>query len=229
MTRTLILSAVTGILGAFVVLALGGMRSGRDWAHAGESQLTCGPTAANRTHVTLPFTPGDSLTITLPGTVRYRPGDKTEAVISGDAALVDHVRIENDTLSLDCDPSSSKLDIDLTGPAITNWKLTSSANLTLTGLSQGQLRLTMTGSGNVVATGAVETVGLKITGSGSAELKSLVTKSAEIKTTGSGGARLTAETSAGVSISGSGNVELFGHADLSRSKVTGSGRIMQVP
>lgn len=235
MTRTLIFFAATGILSAFVFPALGVMLSGQYWPHPGTlplvSQLPCGSTTSTRTQVTLPFTPGDTLTITLAGSVRYRPGDKAEAIVRGDAALVDHVRMENGALSLDCEPNglSSKLEIDLTGPAITDWKLLSSANLTLTDISQAQLQLTMTGSGNVVATGAVETVGLKTTGSGKAELKSLVAKSAEIETTGSGGAQLTAETNADVSISGSGSVELFGHPNLRRSKATGSGRIIQAP
>jgi hypothetical protein len=124
---------------------------------------------------------------------------------------------------------SAELEIDLTGPAITDWNLLGSANLTLTDNSQRQFRLNIKGSGNVMATGAVETVELKISGSGSAQLKSLVAKSAEIEIRGSGGAQLTAETNAAVSISGSGNVELFGHPNLSRSEVRGSGRIIEEP
>ena len=86
----------------------------------------------------------------------------------------------------------------MTGPAITDWKLLSSADLTLTDIRQRQLRLNIRGSGNVVATGAVETVGLKISGSGNAQLKSLVAKSAEIEIRGSGSTQLTAETNANV-------------------------------
>src|ERR1700679_40457 len=105
MTRTSIFIAVTGILSAFVLLAPGGVGlSGRYRADAATvAQSTCAPTASKRTQVTLPFTPGASLAITLPGSVRYQPGDKAEAVVTGDAALLDHVHIENDTLSLDCE------------------------------------------------------------------------------------------------------------------------------
>jgi len=232
MTRTLILFAVTGIFGAFVVLAPGVVPSGRYRADAATaSRSICGSTSSDRTQVILPFTPGDSLAITLPGSVRYRPGDKAEAVVTGDAALLDHVHIENDTLSLDCElvERAPDLEIDLTGPAITDWKLLGSANLTLTDISQRRLQLNIKGSGNVMATGAVETVGLKISGSGKAQLKSLVAKSAEIEIRGSGGTQLTAETNAEVSIYGSGNVELFGRPNLSRSEVRGSGRIITVP
>ena len=232
MTRTLIFIAVTGIFCAFVFLAPGVVLSSRYWADAATvPRSICGSTSSNRTHVTLPFTPGDSLAITLPGSVRYRPGDKAEAVVTGDAALLDHVHIENDTLSLDCELAgrSPELEIDLTGPAITDWKLLGSANLTLTDISQRQLQLNIKGSGNVMATGAVEAVGLKISGSGKAQLKSLLAKTAVIEIRGSGGTQLTAETNAEVSISGSGDVELFGHPNLSRSEVRGSGKIVEVP
>ncbi len=41
--------------------------------------------------------------------------------------------------------------------------------------------------------------------------------------------QMTAQTDADVSISGSGNVELWGHPTLRRSAVRGSGRVMQMP
>jgi hypothetical protein len=235
MTRPLILCAVAGILVAFAVPAPGFTPSGHYWAHTESlwrlSQSTCAPTGSNRTQVALPFTPGDSLRIALPGSVRYRPGDKAEAVVSGDAALVEHVRIDNGTLYLDCQPDgfSSKLEIDLTGPAITSWAVVGSAKLALTDIAQRQFLLTISGSGNVTATGAVETIGLKVSGSGDADLKGLVAKSVEVKISGSGGAQLTADKDSAVSISGSGNVRLFGHPTLSRSEVTGSGKIVQIP
>jgi hypothetical protein len=235
MTRYLICFAVAGIFSAFVLPAFGVAPSGSYWAHPRPlwrvSQSSCGPTTSDRKQVTLPFTVGDSLTIALPGSVRYRPGDKAGAIVSGDAALVDHVRIENDTLSLDCEPDgrSPRLEIDLTGPAIADWKILGSAALTLTDIAQRQFRLRISGSGDAIATGAVETIGLKISGSGDADLKNLVAKSAEIEISGSGHAHLTAETNADVSISGSGGVKLFGRPTLSRSRVTGSGKIVQEP
>jgi hypothetical protein len=233
--RILIFLTATGIVSAFVFPALGVAPSRTYWTGTASlsfvSQSNCGPATSNRKQVTLPFKPGDSLTIALPGSVRYRPGDKAEAIVSGDAALVDHVRIENGTLSLDCEPDglSSKLEIDLTGPAIADWKILGSAKLTLTDIAQRQFRLSISGSGDAIATGAVETIGLKISGSGEADLKNLVAKSAEIEISGSGHAYLTAETNADVSISGSGAVKLFGHPTLSRSRVTGSGKIVQEP
>jgi len=49
--------------------------------------------------------------------VHYQPGGKAEAVVSGNPALLDHVRLEGGRLSLDCHPgwSMSKFDVSLSG------------------------------------------------------------------------------------------------------------------
>ncbi|WP_133705172.1 GIN domain-containing protein [Rhizobium sp. BK313] len=235
MTGKLAFVATTGLIGAVVFLALGIGLSGREWANAthlwGAVPSTCGSTASTKQQVTLPFTASDSLAIDLPASVRYQPGDKAEAIVSGDPALIDHVRMEGGRLSLDCDPGwfESRLDVSLSGPAISNWKLLGSGDLTLSQINQPQLRLNIRGSGSVAATGTADTVGLNISGSGAARLKDLAAKSVQIDIRGSGDAQMTAQADADVSISGSGNVELFGRPILRRSEIRGSGRIVQVP
>ncbi|NTG48152.1 DUF2807 domain-containing protein [Agrobacterium rhizogenes] len=235
MTGRLAFVATAGLIGAVVFLALGIGLSGRDWAEArhlwGAMPSTCGSAASTSQQVILPFTAVDRLVINLPASVRYQPGDKAEAIISGDPALLDHVRMEGGKLSLDCDPGwvDTRLDVSLSGPAIADWKLLGSGNLTLSQINQPLLRLSIRGSGSVAATGAADTVGLEISGSGAARLKNLTAKSAEIKVRGSGDVQLAAQVDADVSISGSGNVELFGRPVLRRSEIRGSGRIRQVP
>jgi len=108
-------------------------------------------------------------------------------------------------------------------------KLLGSGDLTLSQINQPQLRLSIRGSGSVAATGAADTVGLNISGSGAARLKDLAAKSVQIDIRGSGDAQLSAQADADISISGSGNVELFGRPILRRSEIRGSGRIVQVP
>lgn len=227
--------ATTGLIGAVAFLTLGIGLSGRDWADArqlwGAMPSACGSTASIKQQVTLTFATSDSLTIDLPASVSYRPGNKAEAIVTGDPALIDHVRMEGDRLSLDCDPGwfASKLAVSVSGPAITDWKLLGSADLTLSQINQPQLRLSIRGSGSVAATGAVDAVDVDISGSGAARLKELTAKTAQIKIRGSGDAQMTAQTDADVSISGSGNVEISGHPVLRRSEIRGSGRIIQVP
>ncbi|PTE09761.1 GIN domain-containing protein [Mesorhizobium helmanticense] len=235
MTGKLAFIATTGLIGAVVFLALGIGLSGPGWANAGgwwiAGQSTCGAATSTRREVTLPFSAGDSLTIDLPASVHYQPGDKAEAVVSGDSALLDHVRMEGGRLSLDCEPGwfASRLDVSLSGPAISEWKVLGSGDLALSQINQPELRLSIRGSGSVTATGVAQTVGLDISGSGSGELKDLIAQSARIEIRGSGDAQITAQADADVSISGSGDVELYGHPTMRRSQVRGSGSITQVP
>jgi len=99
----------------------------------------------------------------------------------------------------------------------------------LSQINQPQLRVSIKGSGSVAATGAVDMVGLDISGSGAARLRDLTAKSVQIDIRGSGDAQMTAQADADVSISGSGNVELFGRPVIRRSEIRGSGRIVQAP
>ena len=68
----------------------------------------------------LPSATTDRLVINLPASVQYQPGDKAEAIVSGNPTLLGHVRLQNGKLSLNCDPSwvESRLDVSLSGPAI---------------------------------------------------------------------------------------------------------------
>jgi hypothetical protein len=235
MSGKLAFVATTGLIGAVVLLTVGIGFSGRDWADArqlwGAMPSTCGSAASTRQQVTLPFTAADSLIIDLPASVRYQPGDRAEAVVSGAPALLDHVRMEDGRLSLDCDPgwSTPRLEVALTGPAITHWELRGNVDLSMAQIDQRELQLNIRGSSSVAASGATETVGLNISGSGDAELKSLTSQSAQIEIRGNGKVQVTAQADADVSISGNGFIELFGHPKLRRSEIRGNGRIVQMP
>ena len=235
MTGKLALVATAGLVGAALFLAVGIGLAGPDWVNAGGSwisgQSTCGAITSVRKEVTLPFSANDSFTIALPASVRYQLGDKAEAVVSGDSTLIDHVRMEGSQLSLDCETGwfSPRLDVTVSGPAISDWRLVGSGELTLSQVNQPELRLNIRGSGSVVATGTTQTVDLEISGSGSGRLKDLIAQSAQVEIRGSGDAEITAQSDADVSITGSGDVDLYGHPTMRRSQVRGSGSITQVP
>lgn len=235
MARKLAFFATTGLIGAAALLTLGVALSGRGWSdtlHVWSGKAACGAGASGQEQVTLPFTASDSLVINLPAaSVHYQPGEKAEAVISGNPALLAHVSIEAGKLSLDCEPGwfASPLEVKLSGPPITIWELRGSGDLTLSQINQPRLEVSIKGSGNSSASGTVETVDLTISGSGSARMQELTAKSAQVTIRGSGNARMTAQADADVSISGSGNVELFGGPVLRRSEIRGSGRILQMP
>ena len=233
MSGKLAFAATAGLAGAAVFLAMGIGLSGPNWVYAGGSwiggQSTCGKSTGTTKEVTLPFSPGDSFTIAVPSSVRYQPGDKAQAVVSGDSVLVDHVRLAGSKLSLDCDPGwfDNRVDVVVSGPAITDWKISGSGDLALDQINQPALRLDIRGSGSVSAAGTAQTIDLRVSGSGSGHLKDLITQSAKVDIRGSGNAEITAQTDADVMISGSGDVDLYGHPTMKRSEVRGSGSISQ--
>ncbi|WP_342782278.1 GIN domain-containing protein [Aliirhizobium smilacinae] len=192
---------------------------------------TCGPSGSTRQQITLPLAAIDGLAISLPATVRYQPGGEAQAIVSGDQTLLEHVRLENGRLDLDCEPGwpSPRLEVSISGPPITEWKMLGNVDLSLTNIDQPQIRFVIQGSGNITAAGTTESVRMEISGSGAANLKELSSQSTEIEVRGSGDAQITAKATADVSISGSGNVELFGNPMLRRSEIRGSGRIQQFP
>ncbi len=232
MAGKLALVAVAGLLGAAVLLPLGVGLSGRDLA--GLSELlgggpACGAVTGAERQVALPLASTGRLVIALPATIRYKPGGQAEVRVRGAAALVDHVRLEGDTLRLDCNQGwhGARLAVEVSGPAIADWTLLGSGKLDLPAVDQPALRLRLRGSGDIAAAGAAERVEVEVRGSGKARLKELAARSAEISIRGSGDAQLTAQTAADVSIRGSGTVELFGNPTLRRADIRGSGRIRQ--
>lgn len=235
MMGKLAIVAVTGLVGGLALLTLGIGLSGQGLAEArkllGASSSTCRGAAVAGREITLPFTPGDSLRIDIPGTVTYRPGDKAEAIVRGDPELIGHVRIDGQRLSFDCDPGwgASGIKVALSGPAIADWTMNGSGELTLTDIDQPKLVLSIMGSASIAATGAADDVSVNVMGSGSAGLKDLSAKSAEVVIRGSGDAEVSASSEADVSIAGSGNVEISGRPVMRRSEIMGSGRITQVP
>ncbi|WP_137131600.1 DUF2807 domain-containing protein [Rhizobium sp. FY34] len=234
MNRKLAFMATAGLIGAAGLLTLGTALSGSGWASAAyvwNRGSTCEPASGTQQQITLPFVSGDRLVIDLPGSVHYRPGEKAEVIVSGDPALVSHVRIESGRLGLDCAPgwSATPLDVKISGPSITRWDLLGNSDLSLSHINQPELYVDIKGSGNATATGVVGTVTLGIFGSGEARFKDLTAQSASVQIRGSGDATLTAKVDADVSIAGSGNVELSGHPAMRRAEINGNGRIVQVP
>jgi Putative auto-transporter adhesin, head GIN domain len=227
---------------AAICLVLGALTGGLSFAGQNHrwwrvAALGCagtpsGASDGRQDSVTLAWEATDRLDIDLPATVDYRPGPKGEAVVSGDAGLISHVRLSGGELgfdsSSDCFPAGS-LAVHLTGPAVGNWRLRGSGKLTLSGIDQDALDIEISGSGDVGASGTARRMALRISGSGAADLSKLVTKSAALRLSGSGEADVAPQDEADIHISGSGSVVLHGHPARIKSHVSGSGRIRQEP
>lgn len=182
--------------------------------------------------VDLEWQGSDAVKVNIPAQVHYQPGPKAQASISGDAELVSHVRMHGGTIEWDmvanCYPGGD-LVVRLTGPAVPAWTLNGSGELNLSGVKQDALRITMRGSGTVVASGEVHEASLDIAGSGNADLGKLLSQQANARIRGSAEADLAAREDADISIAGSGIVRVHGAGARIHSHVSGSGVIKQVP
>src|SRR4051812_48536636 len=114
-----------------------------------------------RRTVDLDWAGSDTVKIRIPAKVHYQPGPKPQASVSGNADLVDHVRLHDGALEwdtvewdnlVDCYPADD-LVVQLAGPTVTAWTLNGSGELDLTDLKQDVLRIAVHGSGVVTASG----------------------------------------------------------------------------
>jgi hypothetical protein len=184
--------------------------------------------------VDLDWLGSDAVKINIPAQVRYHPGPKPEATISGDVDLISHVRLRDGTLEwdtvewdrlVDCFPAGD-LVVQFAAPAVTAWTLNGSGELDLSDVKQDVLRLTMHGSGIVTASGEVREASLEASGSGLADLGRLVTQQTSAKIHGSGALDLAdiKQDVLRVTMHGSGVVTASGAAKEVSLESAGSGR-----
>ncbi len=235
MNKTLAWTAVLSLAVAVVCLSLASSIAGNDWRggrwwNFASSCRTSGD-GTKPGSVTLAWEPVSSeFQIALPATVTYRPGTPSQAVVSGDPEAVSHVRLSGNVLAFDDDFDCDGLpvSVQLTGPAVPSWRLSGSGKLELSALAQEALDLRISGSGDVRASGSVQDLSLRISGSGSGDFGKLTAKTASVQISGSGNADIAPQDQADIRVSGSGNVQVHGNPKIN-SHVSGSGRVETVP
>ncbi|WP_296745570.1 DUF2807 domain-containing protein [Mesorhizobium sp.] len=235
MNKMLAWTAALSLGVAVICLSLANSLAGNDWRgnrwwHLASSCRVSGD-ATKPGSVTLAWEPaGSEFHIALPATVTYRPGAPSQAIVTGDPETVSHVRLSGNVLAFDddfnCD--GGLVSVQLTGPAVSSWRLSGSGKLELSDLAQETLDLRISGSGDVRASGSVRDLSLRISGSGSGDFRQLAAKTASVQISGSGNADIAAQDQADIRLSGSGNVQVHGSPKIN-SHVSGSGRVETVP
>lgn len=94
-------------------------------------------------------------------------------------------------------------------------------------LDTDKLDLSITGSGDCLASGNTSHVSLAIAGSGEADLRKLQANSAKVRITGSGSAIVNVKENLSAKISGSGNIRYLKNPKIQKA-VTGSGSITAI-
>jgi len=99
-----------------------------------------------------------------------------------------------------------------------------SSNIDGSRLDLGELRLTISGSGNVALEGKVKRQELRISGAGTYDAARLMSQHAKIRSSGAGNVSVNASQTLDVAISGSGEVRYSGHPEL-RQDIVGAGSL----
>ncbi|MEY3239138.1 MAG: hypothetical protein RIR11_576 [Bacteroidota bacterium] len=154
---------------------------------------------------------GDILRIKTSQKVKYQSKVKI-VVTSPELQLIDMNGSGNFMASSSI--NSRILKIDLSG----------SGQVDIQNMDVGDLRATLSGSGNIDLGGRAKQASLTLTGSGNFDAKNLNAENAKVDISGSGNASCGVEKSLNADISGSGNIRYIGNPQVNVSK-SGSGTV----
>ena len=159
-------------------------------------------------------------------------GEEQSVQVYGDDNLIDRVTtdVDSGTLVIANRPgsfsTSSPMGVVVSTPSLSALTLSGSGTIRVIGVERPRLTVTISGSGIVVASGKTERLLVAVSGSGQAELGSVVASAVKAVVSGSGEIVVTATESLDASVPGSGSIEYGGNPSDVNKSVTGSGAII---
>jgi hypothetical protein len=193
MNRTLGLVAISGLSIGVVCLSLAWAIGGRDLrtmiAEDRFGWRTCdGDADAAGPERRLAWTGGDTIEVLTPVPLRLVAGDGSDVVMRGTPDAVAHLKLRGGkVISCGRRSASGPVEIELPARALRHVRISGAGTVTLEKLSQRELGLAISGSGDIQAQGNVERVSADISGSGNVRLADVAMK--RLKTKISGGSR----------------------------------------
>lgn len=166
-----------------------------------------------------------------PAELSYAAGSSPpQLVVSAPENILPLVKttVEGDQLVIrleGCVSLDEAIKISAGGPPPSSLRVSGSGLIDATGLSGKSLRVKVSGSGKVFASGQLGTVQVDVSGSGDVDLSELKAAELDVNVSGSGSVHAHASESARVDVSGSGSVRVAGNPverDVDRS---GSGQV----
>lgn len=238
MVHKLALVAVAGLTLSAVCLGAGGALEGHDLGEGlGRFSIfndgpRCEAMAGGDTITSrdMNWDGSDHVILTAPGHATYTPGTDDRMHVSGDARLVSHVRVRDGRVELDCHGwnEGDNLTITLPGREFNKFSIAGSGHLALQKLNQDRIRLSIAGSGSIVADGKVQNAEVHIGGSGDVNISQVNTAVVKVDIRGSGNTDIAPTDEADIHISGSGDVNLHTNPRKLETRIRGSGRIHNV-
>lgn len=169
----------------------------------------------------------DGVSIAVPADAKYQRGSGDAVTVSGDANLIQHVRVQGGRIEMDCRSwhHDGRLAINLPGRTFTKFGVAGSGSMNLNGIDQPDVKLAIAGSGDVTATGKAARLDASIAGSGKMHLGQLAAGDVNLHIAGSGDSEVAPSGDLSVRIAGSGKVHLLSEPRHMETKIAGSGEI----
>ncbi|MGE0284401.1 MAG: DUF2807 domain-containing protein, partial [Rhizobiaceae bacterium] len=162
--------------------------------------------------------------IAVPAETRWRRGEGTEVVISGDADDLANIRLHDGAVHV-CGDIDDKIEITLPGVDFREITVAGAGELSMEGIEQADLELTVAGAGKVEADGRIDSLKLTIAGAGEARVGKLATKRLKLAIMGAGKAEAAPSDDADVTIMGAGNVDLVTRPERHDFDIMGAGKV----
>lgn len=165
------------------------------------------------------------------GHVQVNAGKKPHKVeITVDDNLLPMITttVENETLTIGSSkPFNSKqgLKVTVDTESLQSITLKGAGTIDVVGLKGKSFEAVLSGTGDIKASGAVDSASATIKGSGSIKLTELKTKNASAKVSGAGNIAVFASESLDATVSGAGNIECAGQPKITKN-ITGAGDVI---
>ena len=174
--------------------------------------------------------------LAVPGHLEIAQGSAEKLTITGDDNVVPRIEalVEGGELRIRFREHNNfsvrlraPLKMVLTVKALDAISVAGSGDVQAPALETAHLRLSISGSGNVVLGGKGESLAVEIAGSGDLKAQRFEAQSAKVEIAGSGDATVWARAKLTASVAGSGDVRYFGDPTVTRS-IAGSGSVRRL-
>ena len=160
--------------------------------------------------------------------VHYRPGTGTQAMVTGDPAIISHVQVEDGNVRMDCRGryDGKRLEITLPGRPFEKFEIGGATHVTLEALDQTELHIEMGGANHLTASGKTGNLHIEMGGANQADLGELQADKGHVEMGGSNEAIVSVKGDLDVEIGGFGKVTLRIEPHRLTSHIGGAGQII---
>jgi hypothetical protein len=164
------------------------------------------------------------------GEVNITVGETQRVTVTGDDNIVPIITTTVKDGELIIEPTESisprtKLRFEITVARLRGASIAGSGSVNAEGVNEDEIRLAISGSGDITVRGTTKKLTGAIAGSGSMHLADLTATDASVRISGSGDVTVNASESLEVSIAGSGDVRYLGQPRSVQRHVSGSGSV----